>query len=526
MFEASHSFSFFDYFRVPYEVRPYQQRKSLVGAPAFVRVLTTAAQPGMAPRSLLWVGADHRPAAAALAGRLGRYRLHDFTFFGHVVPDDVAQAMLREPGRDWRAAEPIYDERNSRVAAVWRDTDGNVFLPFDPGEAMQLFWSEGYRVVGRSAVAALVRSAALRCYYLVRSAIPRPVQIALRRKYTRVQERADFPKWPIEDCLHDFYDWLFAVISGVAGGPVPFLSPWPMGRSWALVLTHDVETGVGYQDMNLLREPERARGYRSSWNFAGARYQVDQVTVRSLHDEGCEVGVHGLWHDGRDLDSELIDERLPAMWENASRWNAVGFRSPATHRGWELMHRLGFRYDSSFTDTDPYEPQPGGCCTTLPFFNHGTVELPITLAQDHTVFAILQHPDAELWLRKARHIRDNGGMALVLTHPDYARDQRVADGYRQLLDAFAGDGTVWHALPSEVADWWCRRVASTIRADGGGWRIDGPASDDGRICFAGPDDPMADQTRPDSLATAIGLSTDEVTLDGVSSRQSGSSVEV
>ena len=96
------------------------------------------------------------------------------------------------------------------------------------------------------------------------------------------------------------------------------------------------------------------------------------------------------------------------------------------------MHRLGFDYDSSYTDTDPYEPQPGGCCTFLPYFNRGTVELPITLPQDHTLFTILQHADADLWLRKAGHIRDRGGMVLVLTHPDYAHDQRLA---RRVPDA-------------------------------------------------------------------------------------------
>lgn len=148
------------------------------------------------------------------------------------------------------------------------------------------------------------------------------------------------------------------------------------------------------------------------------------------------------------------------------------------------MHRLGFEYDSSYTDTDPYEPQPGGCCTYLPYFNHDTVELPITLPQDHTMFMILQRPDADLWLRKAGHIRDRGGMVLVLTHPDYARDHQLADAYQTLLDAFADDGTAWHALPREVAAWWRDRAASTIRGNADGWRIDGPASDTGRICFA------------------------------------------
>jgi hypothetical protein len=485
LFEASHPFAFFDYFRVPYEVRPLRQPNDPPGAAAFVRTLTAMARPGQAPRSLMWVGADDRPAARSAAGELGCYRLENFTFFGHVTPDATALAMLRRRGRGWHAAEPIRDAGGRRIAAVWRDTDGNVFLPFDPGEVMLLYWSEGYRDIGRSPVAAFCSSAALRGYYLARPAIPRPLQVALRRLFTSVQAASSFPGWPIEDSLHDFYGWLFAVITDLAHEPVPFLGLWPAGRSWALVLTHDVETAVGYRDMDLLRAPERARGYRSSWNFVGARYQVDDETIRSLQGDGCEIGVHGLQHDGRDLAAGRIDERLPAMWEHASRWDAVGFRSPATHRDWELMHRLGFDYDSSYTDTDPYEPQPGGCCTFLPFFNHGTVELPITVPQDHTLFAILRHTDANLWLRKAGHIRDRGGMVLVLTHPDYAHSQRIADGYKTLLDTFAADDTAWRALPREVAAWWRGRATSTIRGNGDGWSIDGPASDSGRICFAG-----------------------------------------
>jgi hypothetical protein len=321
-----------------------------------------------------------------------------------------------------------------------------------------------------------------------------------------VQAASSFPGWPIEDSLHDFYDWMFALVAEVAGKPVPYLGLWPEGRSWALVLTHDVETAVGYSEMDLLRGPERARGYVSSWNFVGDRYQVDDETVRSLQGDGCEVGVHGLLHDGRDLAERLLDERLPAMWAHAVRWNAVGFRSPATHRDWDLMHRLGFEYDSSYTDTDPYEPLPGGCCTYLPYFNRDTVELPITLPQDHTLFTILRHADAGLWLRKAGHIRDRGGMVLVLTHPDYARDRRLTDGYETLLDTFAADDTAWRALPREVAAWWRDRAASTISGDGDAWSVDGPASGTGRVCLAGAE-PTADQVRLAPSAAGAELST-------------------
>ena len=487
MFESCHSFAFFDYFRVPYAVVPTPTGGHDERRPSSVHRLRIADQSGGPQRSLLWLGTQASPPAWATTRRLGRYRLRDFTFFAHVALGETVPDPLNQLGHGWSPAEQIFDDAGQPQAAVWQDDDGNVLLPFDPGEVMLQFWSEEYERAGRSSLALTGRGALLRGYYLVRPALPRKLQLRLRRTYTRVQGRSSFPSWPVEDSLHAFYAWLFGLVAGLTGQPVPFLDPWPEGRSWALVLTHDVETDVGCRDINLLREPERELGYRSSWNFVPLRYQVPDDLVDALKQDGCEVGVHGLRHDGRDLGSQrLLARRLPMMREYADRWQAVGFRSPATQRRWEMMPQLGFEYDSSYTDTDPYEPQPGGCCSYLPYFNKSLVELPITMPQDHTVFSILQHRDAELWLRKARLLRERNAMVLVLTHPDYARD-RVAEAYRSLLEAFHGDSTVWHALPREVAEWWRARASSHLRRDGDGWQIEGPAAARARIRFATAD---------------------------------------
>lgn len=483
MFEACHPFGFFEYFRVPCDVAPDAHPAGRGGADCLHRIRAhgNADRP---PRSLFWAGGQ--PSGGA-AGKLERYRLGDSTFFAHVTSDAAAGAMLDGLGFGWRRCEPILDAGGNAVASIWRDDGGSVFLPFDPGEVMHRFWSEKYREVLCLPLAAAARRVMLRSYYLARPAVPRPVQLRLRRVFTRVQERPSFPAWPVEESLHDLYAWLFALAAEISGTSVPWIDLWPGGRSWCLVLTHDVETRTGYLDMELLRGPERMLGYRSSWNFVPLRYPVDEETVHALHGEGCEIGVHGLLHDGRDLGSpRLIARRLPAMREHARRWNATGFRSPATQRQWDVMPRLGFEYDSSYSDTDPYEPQPGGCCTYLPYMHDGMVELPITLPQDHTLFSILQCRDAEIWLRKAKRVRERGGMVLALTHPDYARDERLAAGYRKLLDVFRDDPAVWDALPGEAAAWWRDRAASALRRHGRGWRIDGPASAGGRIRFTAP----------------------------------------
>jgi hypothetical protein len=485
VFESSHRFSFFDYFRVPYVVRPEVAVSHRADSPMPVRLLRTTDQSDGTTRSLLWLGTDGNAAAWPVPCRLGRFRLQDFTFFGHAVTGDDVPRALGQFGSGWHPAEPILDDAGHPCSAIWRDAAGSIFLPFDPGEVMQEFWSEAYRQVGRSRTALAGRAATVRGYYLLRPALPRQLQLRLRRAFTRVQARSSFPGWPVEDSLHNLYTWLFDLVAELTGRPVPYIDPWPRGRSSALVLTHDVETEEGYRNIELLRGPEREYGYRSSWNFVPLRYQVPDNILRVLREEGCEIGVHGLRHDGRDLGSRrLLAKRLPVMREYADRWQASGFRSPATQRRWEWMPRLGFDYDSSYSDTDPYEPQPGGCCSYLPYFNQDLVELPITLPQDHTVFSILQRSDAEVWGQKAEFLRERGAMVLALTHPDYAHDPRVAEGYRSLLESFRKDDTVWQVLPREVAAWWRQRACSAIRREGDSWRIEGPASAGGRIRFA------------------------------------------
>ena len=480
MFESTHAFAFFDYFRVPYEITAQTSPDgALAGA-----IGRLQARNGPNRRSLMWLRSD-APGDAPLRSRLGRYQLEGFNVVGHVMRE-VPASLLQRMGSGWRATQPILDTDGRVVSSIWTDQNGSVFLPFDPGEVMQCLWSERYTTVGRAALTRRARSAMVRTYYVVRPLLPRPVQMRLRRTLARRQTPPDFPAWPTEHSLHDMYSWLFATATAIAGAPIPWLDLWPDGKSWCFVLTHDVETQVGYHDMPLLRDVERTHGYRSSWNFVPERvperYDVADETVRALENEGCEVGLHGLKHDGKDLGSRrLLARRLPAMREYATRWNAVGFRSPATQRDWELMPRLGFDYDTSYTDTDPYEPQPGGCCTYLPFFNKQLVELPITLPQDHTLFSILQHQDGELWIRKARELRDRGGMVLVLAHPDYAHDEPTAEAWRQLLVEFADDTTVWQALPREVASWWRRRASSRLSRDGADWVVRGPAAGEGRV---------------------------------------------
>jgi hypothetical protein len=318
--------------------------------------------------------------------------------------------------------------------------------------------------------------------------MPRSVQIWLRRRYAPIQARCTFPRWPVETGLHDFLEFLLRSVASVAGEPVPVIAPWPGEATWALVLTHDVETAAGLAAIEPVLELERSLGLRSSWNFVPRRdYEVSIELAHALEREGFEVGVHGLHHDGRDLESrETMEKRLPGMRRAAADWNASGFRSPATLRHWDLMPRLGFDYDSSYPDTDPFEPQGGGCCTWLPFFNQDMVELPLTMPQDHTLFTILRRRDEAAWIEKAEFLRSRGGMVLIDTHPDYLIDREAFDAYRRLLERFAGDPGMWNGLPRDVSGWWRRRADSRLERNGAGWELSGPAAEEARIELTAP----------------------------------------
>jgi hypothetical protein len=452
--EATRPLIFFDHFRVPYTVRPADEPAVRFG-----------------DRTLRWSPGPLR----------GQLRLRSAPIFAAVLPDALARERL---GAGWEAAEPLRDADGAAVAHVWRSGDGDVFLPFDPDEVIGNFWSEGYHQMAPPSPAARVLKLARRPYYRVRALLPRRVQIALRRRFSRVQARTTFPAWPFETALDEFCAFMFELAGELAAAPVPWIAPWPDGREWAIVLTHDVETEVGYRHMRPLCEVEEAAGYRSSFNLVPGRYRVDDADVRELLAGGFEVGAHSMRHDGREFASrEALDTWLPEMKEHARRWDAVGFRSPSTNRVWEWMPLTGFDYDSSYPDSDPFEPTPGGCCSSLPFFNQDQVELPVTLPQDHLVFVILERRDEALWVEKAEFLRERGGMALMIVHPDYMLEPERVTAYRRYLERFAADPTAWRALPREVSAWWRRRAASRIEHSGGGWRVVGPAAGEARIRF-------------------------------------------
>lgn len=324
---------------------------------------------------------------------------------------------------------------------------------------------------------------ALRAYYAVKPLMPRRLQLALRRRYARRQAHREFPSWPIEPLLveHDKAR-LRRRLADSGEARVPLVNPWPDGRRFAAILTHDVEGPEGVDNVLRVIDVERRHGLVSSWNFVAEWYPIPDGLFDAVRKAGCEVGLHGIRHDGRLFESRAaFESNLLKIHDYLRRWDAVGFRSPATHRNAEWMPELGCLYDSSFPDSDPFEPQGGGCCSIFPFIMDGLVELPITLTQDHTLWEILRQDTIDLWTRKSDWIIDNHGLINVIVHPDYVLSEhrlglyeRFCAWLRERLDCDAG----WHDLPREVAAWWRVRDGLSVESDGSGASIAGGAAGD------------------------------------------------
>jgi peptidoglycan/xylan/chitin deacetylase (PgdA/CDA1 family) len=324
------------------------------------------------------------------------------------------------------------------------------------------YLEERYQRPGRS-------SRLLPAYYALKPLIPRSAQLALRRAYAPRQAARKFPRWPIEPLLVERQHEEFRRRLASSGqARVPFVNFWPHGARFAYVVTHDVEGPAGIENLDSVREVERRHGIVSSWNFVAEEYPIPAGTFERVRAQGCEVGLHGITHDGYLFRSRRhFDEQLPKVHRYRREWDVEGFRSPATHRNADWMDELGCRYDSSFPDTDPFEPQPGGCCSIFPFRLGATVELPITLVQDHTMWEILREPGIEPWMRKGRWIAEHHGLVNVIVHPDYVRSADRLELYSRFLGWLGALTGGWHALPREVAAWWRAREQMSVDGDAG-----------------------------------------------------------
>jgi hypothetical protein len=305
-------------------------------------------------------------------------------------------------------------------------------------------------------------------YYKLKPILPRRLQISLRRALAARRRAAHRDDWPIHPA---------------AGRAPADWTGWPQAKKFALVLTHDVETAAGRDKCLALMAVEERLGFRSAFNFVPEDYPQDEALRARLGESGFEVGVHGLKHDGKLFESrEKFLEKSERINGYLKSWGAVGFRAPSMQHNLEWIADLEIEYDCSTYDTDPFEPESDNMETIFPFWHEapskarGYVELPYTLPQDHCLFVILKEKGVSVWGKKLDWIAENGGMALLNTHPDYMNfgdrspslEEYPIDYYADFLKYAKrryGD-LYWHVLPRDLSRFWRDMTLKKTREQG------------------------------------------------------------
>lgn len=336
----------------------------------------------------------------------------------------------------------------------------------------------------------------LKLYYHAKPYLPSNLRMAVRRFFALRKRERHLDTWPIDPSANE---------------PPSRWTGWPDGKTFAFVLSHDVESQIGYDKIEPLIALEESLGFRSVINFIPeGDYKVSEERIQDLKRRGFEVGVHGLFHDGKLYHHRpTFEKRAKRINQYLKKWDARGFRSPLMHHNLDWLHALEIDYDTSTFDTDPFEPQPDGANTIFPFFVEkcpepveglssnsnsihdqkslinnqntqedpqsaisnpqsrssadGYVELPYTLPQDSTLFLLLKETDNRVWNQKLDWIADCGGMAFVNVHPDYIdfdgsgkQATYPVRHYQEFLTQAKSkyENQYWHATPGEVANWF------------------------------------------------------------------------
>lgn len=282
-------------------------------------------------------------------------------------------------------------------------------------------------------------------YYTVRPLISLKLLRFMHRAWAKnIDGFFSYPMWPLPEVPE-------------AGNRVE----WPERKESAFLITHDVDTRFGFENIRVVCEVEKRLGFKGSWNIVPNLYRIDPPVMDYLRCSGMEIGVHDWNHDGKlFLKVKTFKERIRYINRTIREWGARGFRAGAVFHNDEWMQKLECEYDSSYYDTDPFQPLGGGCATIWPFFLGSLVELPYTMPQDHVLFVArmklrvpvnktfwldskerkknwlwmkewceknaVEHNGkywiirgVDIWKMKAEWLIEKGGMILMLLHPEY-----------------------------------------------------------------------------------------------------------
>lgn len=371
------------------------------------------------------------------------------------------------------------------AASIVNTSDQGIALCFDPAEAVENLRRERYMKSGDSY--RLTR----RLYYSLRPLLPFEARKLLQRCVSQWRRRSvTFPRWPVDCSVEQIFELLMRFSLRVTAKPeIPFIWFWPDGNHAAGMMTHDVEEAEGAAHCEMLMDLDDSFGIKSAFQLIPeGRYDGFPELVAQIRARDFETNIHDLDHDGRLYDDvRQFRRRAEKINKHAHTHGMKGFRAGAMHRNQEWFSLLEFQYEMSVPNVSHLEPQRGGCCTVMPYFVGGLLELPLTTVQDHGLFYILRQQNIDLWKHQIELIYEHHGLITFIVHPDYIvspRERRLYCDLLKYIEGLRSDRALWWALPGEINLWWRQRSQMSLVPKGNTWQIQGPGSERARIAYA------------------------------------------
>jgi hypothetical protein len=315
----------------------------------------------------------------------------------------------------------------------------------------------------------------------------------LQRMHLTGWRRIGFPRWPLDASVDVIMRWAAGqALERGHIGELPFVWFWPDGAPACVMMTHDVDGPAGARLSDRLMDLDDAFGIPAAFQVVPdvpwrSRHEARRLVER-LRRRGFEVNVHDLAHDGRLFrHRERFLRHAATINARGREFGSRGFRSGQMYRRQDWLAALDIAYDMSVPNVAHLEPQRGGCCTVMPYFNGHVLELPLTMAQDYTVLHILGEYSTAIWEDQAARILAQNGLLSVVAHPHYLSEPRAEGVYVALLhliDRLRRERGVWLARPADIDAWWRERREMTLENDGTMWRVRGPGSERARVAWA------------------------------------------
>jgi hypothetical protein len=371
------------------------------------------------------------------------------------------------------------------------DTEGSIVtLPFDPSQIVDNLRLERYAGHGLASKQRLSKSAIRKLYYSLRPLLGVPIRKHLQKIFLGNWEALSFPSWPVDCSVESIFERLLALSMKARGiERIPFIWFWPHGAASCVIMTHDVETKAGLNFVPQLMDLDDEFGVKASFQvIPQTRYSVPARSLQEIRDRGFELNVQDLNHDGNLFeDRELFLDYAQSINRYLHEYGAHGFRAGRMYRNADWYEALDISYDMSVPNVAHLEPQRGGCCTVFPYFIGDILELPLTTAQDYSLFHILGTYSTGLWKKQLGLIGKKSGLASFIIHPDYIREKRALVVYKDLLthlSVLREDGKVWMPLPRDLNRWWRQRSKMSLVRLGDTWEIEAPGSEQARLAYA------------------------------------------